>query len=202
MTWECPLCSHFASFTFKKLLRHLSSVHSYDARFNLTCGIEGCPRIYTNFHSYKSHVYRKHREVVDLPEPSMDNSVNGPATPEVPTDLVYDERDVEPQTVSERAEAQKKAEARFLLKAKHLYKISQSSLESMIGDIGEMMEFQMTSVQRDVASILTSRGVTLDNDLRDALSLKPGQPFSGLRSQYQQQQYFREKLHLLVRKFL
>ena len=92
----------------------------------------------------------------------------------------------------------KKVEARFLLKAKHLYKVSQSSLDSLIGDIGEMIELQVAMIQQNVTSILTSRGVSLDDELREAMSLKPGQPFSGLHSQHQQQQYFREKLHLLV----
>lgn len=41
------------------------------------------------------------------------------------------------QTVNEHAEERKNVEARFLLKAKHVYKVSQSSLDSLIGDIRE-----------------------------------------------------------------
>lgn len=119
-------------------------------------------------------MYRKHHEIVDL----LTNSSVDEDIPEAQCDLIGETE----HTVSEHAEEQKKAEARFLLKAKHVYKVSQSSMDSLIGDIGEMMERQVATIQQDVASILTSRGVSLDDDLLKAMSLQPGQPFSGLRS--------------------
>ena len=55
----CPCCgSRFA--TVSVFLTHLRLIHSNEAGFQITCGIQGCPRTYVNFHTYRNHVYSIH----------------------------------------------------------------------------------------------------------------------------------------------
>ena len=46
------------------VLRHIGSVHSHQAGFEVVCGIQGCPRTYKNYHSFLKHLRRKHLEAV------------------------------------------------------------------------------------------------------------------------------------------
>lgn len=62
MLYTCSLCGYFQSGKLCKLLTHISQNHSLDYRFFITCGLENCPQTFRNFASYKSHLYRKHRE--------------------------------------------------------------------------------------------------------------------------------------------
>ena len=66
---SCWLCQSFVSRTLKDVMRHIGAVHSHELVFHTVCGIGGCSRSYTNFFSYninKKHVYRKHRESLDM----------------------------------------------------------------------------------------------------------------------------------------
>ena len=71
MVFKCLLCSSFTSTTYKGVLRHLGSVHTHDAGFHVVCVCADCPRRCNKFHSYKTHLYRKHREMlVDSVKPA------------------------------------------------------------------------------------------------------------------------------------
>jgi hypothetical protein len=58
--FRCPLCSSFGADKFTSVLSHIQCVHSWDPHFSIACGVDGCQVTYRNFHSYKSHLYRKH----------------------------------------------------------------------------------------------------------------------------------------------
>ena len=76
MSWNCSMCSHFAAPTLKAVIRHIGAVHSHDAFFHVYCGIEGCPRTYKSFHSYKKHMYLKHRDILDISQPAIPPPIN------------------------------------------------------------------------------------------------------------------------------
>lgn len=65
-SWKCPLCLFFASRSLKGVVRHIGVVHSHDASFHIVCGLNGCPRSYRNFHSYKKHMFQRHRDVMEV----------------------------------------------------------------------------------------------------------------------------------------
>lgn len=43
----------------------MGTVHAHDPTFSVRCSVGDCPRVYSNYHSYKKHIYKKHREVLD-----------------------------------------------------------------------------------------------------------------------------------------
>ena len=61
-----PLCYSFAARILNGVLRHIRAVHAHEANFHVTCGIQGCPRSYSNYYSYKKHMYQKPREVLEV----------------------------------------------------------------------------------------------------------------------------------------
>ena len=65
--WNCPLCSWFGGLSLKTVLRHVGRVHSHVANFHICCGINGCPRTFRKFVSYRQHLYRHHRETLSGP---------------------------------------------------------------------------------------------------------------------------------------
>ena len=58
----CSLCSSFAAPTFEGVLRHIGAEHIFDSNFHLQCGLDGCPRTFHNYSSWRSHIYRNHRK--------------------------------------------------------------------------------------------------------------------------------------------
>ncbi len=57
---QCPLCHDFSAPTLQLLLQHIGRVHSNSANFRLTCGVNQCQCVYTNFRRYKEHLKKKH----------------------------------------------------------------------------------------------------------------------------------------------
>ena len=66
--YSCPLCSGFHFTAYKLWLGHLRHVHSHDPSFHVTCGVDSCPVTYRNFSTLYSHVYRKHRHMIEVRE--------------------------------------------------------------------------------------------------------------------------------------
>lgn len=61
---HCPRCPFF-SYQLVKVVTHIGLEHSGEPDFSVFCGIEGCANTYTNFSSYKSHLYRRHSAVLE-----------------------------------------------------------------------------------------------------------------------------------------
>ena len=52
----CPLCTAcFASVSI--FLSHLRLIHASEVGFQMSCGLQGCQRTFTNFYTYRNHVY-------------------------------------------------------------------------------------------------------------------------------------------------
>lgn len=58
----CQICNLFGGSTFSAVLRHMGEIHRYDLGLIIRCGIYQCPQTYSNYESFRSHVYRKHRK--------------------------------------------------------------------------------------------------------------------------------------------
>ncbi|EEC00567.1 hypothetical protein IscW_ISCW024064, partial [Ixodes scapularis] len=59
----CPRCPYFSE-QFTRVLTHIGVVHGGEDKFTVLCGINGCTNSYNQFASYKSHIYRCHRDVL------------------------------------------------------------------------------------------------------------------------------------------
>ena len=124
----CWICYKVASPTLKGVVRHMATVHAHDPRFFVCYGIQGCARTYSNFFSFMKHLYRKHRESLDMSGPyvrnssfhgsSEDDEDHGPIS-----DSTFENIDEERPQILSKFEHMKQM-ALFLLKAKEIRKVS------------------------------------------------------------------------------
>ena len=200
MVSKCTLCGWFAAKSLKGVLRHMGTVHAHEAGFYVRCDVHGCPRTYQNFHSYKKHLYTKHREVLDISSSELDieedgaRSSGGNSTPSpCPS---------EPEPDDDRCTSRKKQmreAALFVLKAKHVHKVAQSSLNGVMCDITTMLESTVHRLEKGVMAALGNADAALKMHVNEIFhSQEVSDPFCGLTSEYTQKTFFREEFHLVV----
>ncbi len=206
MRIACWICHKFAAANLLAVLRHIGAVHSRDSCFYTVCGIEGCPRTYRNFFSFKKHVYRHHRESLRNlgapPAPSQGGS--SPDIGDADLDADLDDLDeleseCEDQQLSLTIQEERKQLALFILKSKVVHKISQSALEGLFDDISSMFSRKVEHIHNEVKKILTGTNVQLDLLKEVFQSSMVTKPFAGLETRFQQEKYIGENFMFLVR---
>ena len=59
---KCPLRPIDAELTVGDYTKHLRIFHASKPDFKITCGINGCKRVYNNFATFKNHLYGMHND--------------------------------------------------------------------------------------------------------------------------------------------
>lgn len=191
MVSKCPLCSWFAAKCFKGVLRHMGTCHAHDPSFYVVCNFDGCPQIYSNFLSYKKHVYMKHRELLGLSSLSQGSNTSN--------ELDFDDysgSDSECEDVQSVYSRKKRAAALFVLKSKHVYKVSQTSLDGLMNDFTSMITSTVHYLEKELTDHVDPQ---LKLKIKEIFHSKEVlDPFCGLTSQYKQKAYFKENFHSVV----
>ena len=121
----CPVCFMFAAPSFKAIVRH---VHSFDCNFQV---ISGCPLKYYNFHSYKKHLYRKPRDIMNNSSILDQNFVN--TTFESPD---FDDSSPHTRTLCTTNTLTLKHNAPlFLIRMKQEGKVSKKIMDRLVSDV-------------------------------------------------------------------
>ena len=164
----CWICYKVAYPTLKGVLRHMAAVHAHDPRFFICCGISECSQTYQNFYSFKKHVYRKHRESLELSSfvpVEMDLSfpiVSDDAAGSTDQLEIEDEAATNSVTLTSRLmfEHMKKM-AVFLLKAREVRKVSQTALDGLLADFTIIIQETSQQLKTDVNACLEMNGMNL-----------------------------------------
>ena len=61
----CPLCSCTSLPTISLYLTHIRISHADVPGFKIICGLQGCKRSFTDFLTYRNHVYAHHDTTED-----------------------------------------------------------------------------------------------------------------------------------------
>ena len=194
-SWRCPLCSYFAAPSLKGTMRHIGSVHAHESNFHVICGIQGCPRSYTNFHTFKKHMYQKHRETLEaISTPGLMET-----EPNQSVDFECDSSYTDTETPIVAQQGGKTLSALFLLKTSTVSKVSQVALNDLIGDVSFLLSNTLQSLKDDVSAVLHQKDVEFGNELTPVFE-KPSltSPFQGLHSQFLRRKFYVEKMGLLV----
>ena len=204
MVEVCPLCRAYAAKDLKSLLRHIGAVHSHEAGFFVHCGLQDCPRTCNNFHSYKKHLYTKHREALGL-VPNSTAEVSEDVLMSTYTDLgasfrsVDQHEDSSEDAIVEQAQVEKRAAALFALKSLHVHKVSQSALSGLMADISTMLEYKVSQIEHKVMGVLKDCDSNIKASVRNHFSSQSVvDPFCGLNTSQKQKTYFSDHFHLLV----
>ena len=191
--YVCSVCQNFAASSFDSVLRHIGSIHSCEPNLHLTCGIEGCPRTYTSYRSYRKHLFKKHQEFVETSQASDEQPLNG-----------FDLNDDEPSPPPSDGRLQalttpKHAAALFLLKAKEGHRLSQTALDGVVGDFSEFLTTTVSAFGDAVKECLKDSTVGVETMSRiDNIFHDYKTPFEGLETSYLQQKYYTEFFNFVV----
>ena len=150
--YSCSICKQFSSINTSGSLRHIGVVHSHEANFYLTCGIDGCPRNYHNYHSFRKLVRRHHphyllnlstslqqeNEPENLEEDQRENLTMSDSLGE-PTDGAAVQCKIHVPATPHLQEDEGRSFALFLLKTKVVLSISQRATDEIMNDVTEMV---------------------------------------------------------------
>ena len=203
----CPLCNCSSLPTISLYLTHIRLSHADTPGFTICCGLQGCRRSFTNFLTYRNHVYARHdlNVEVDLGRSlevekesgnegdfdSMEGGTNTTDTPTMTDDLPVVTEDSLPR-----------AAAIWILKARDQHRIPLSVMDTVIGDFRSLYQVSMTACRHKVATTLAEVGVSEDAIASAMVHMDQGSPFTnvfrGLETQHQQLAYFRRHFGLVV----
>ena len=185
--FTCSHCNQFSALKMSSVLRHIGRVHSHDPGFHMVCGINDCPRTFRKYYSFRKHLHRSHPDVF------KDNiRVSNP----VEVEENYHEFEGEAESsIENETDKRLRSSALFLLKAKEIDRINQSSLESLMNDITVIVEQTLDEVE--------ARSTFLTDDARKELSEIVNDPtlrnpFLSLHSEYLQKNQYKNLFGLVV----
>ncbi len=180
--YRCTICQHYAASSVNAVLRHIGTVHSHEPHFRVVCGVDGCPKAYSNYHSFRKHLRRKHSEFILTSRPSITQT----------NEFCSLEEDEEVQD-SDIPCWSKFNSTQFLLKCKEVGQMSQGVLNDLISDITLLVENSLESISSKVRSTLECSNIAVEDvdGLEDALQARCfRKPFEGLESEYLQKKAF------------
>ena len=132
--YVCTICNLFAGKSFSTVLRHMGT-HRFDPGLHILCGINSCTEHYKNFESFRSHIYRKHRDALLTNEPHRDRTPLNPIGGEIPEPHQEDDGSNRTDASSrDDDDTAKKMAAMFLLKTREERKVTQVALDGIIQD--------------------------------------------------------------------
>ena len=193
--FRCPYCNVGGYSSFKKLLSHITLIHSHEPNFSITCG--NCSRSFTNFNTFKTHIQReKEKEKLArlFEEPVGDHFNDDEGAREGSDEDEIDE--------DENTETMTRYLALFLLKTKEQNQISQQALNSILENTSDLVEKNLEELKARIKSCLTANNI----DIRDVEGLNEtmdqpstfSQAHGSLGSEYLQMKYYVESFNLVV----
>lgn len=184
----CSICNCFGGPSLASIVRHIGEIHRHDPGLQIRCGISQCPQTYKNFESFRSHVYRKHRDEL---HPVTRTTTNSPL---LGSEVYTDEEQLVPlQSVTPDPQV---ICAKFVLKAREEYRISQASLNKIIGDLRGMWMLSLEVLKKKIEPLCRS---LLPDDSDAILECFNGHfPLTGLETEYMQFKFYKENFDYLV----
>ena len=186
--YVCTICDKFAGRSFAVVLRHIGSNHRYDPGLRIRCGIKSCPETYTNFESFRSHVYCKNRDELHLDPRETSHPENTSEEFLTNSDHPLGDEICEQSSIVDQVGRLQSSAAKFLLKAKEEYKLSQASVDRIVSSMRGLWEQAMDLLRQQLEPSLPG----IDESLFHTCI------FDGLETQYLQQKYYKENFSYIV----
>ncbi len=170
------------------LLKHIRQAHAHRPGFQITCSLSGCQRTFRSFGAYRNHIYDCHTES-ELTQADYDE--------ETPVDEVE-----YMDTATMEGPSRKKSSAVWILKVQETYKLTQSTMEKLLGDVTGLVQDLLTDLYDEVKFALKQSNV--DDIIIAGLSTLFGNdspfanPFRGLETKHLQLKFYEDEMNLVV----
>ena len=207
---SCQLCElEFPS--IRTYISHIRLVHSNEARFTLVCGISGCTTSLGSFGAFNSHVYRHHRNELDLKEKSINSALplqdnwQENIDPIPVTENECTELHVENNQCSScllvTSESVQQQSAKFILRLSQQHHLSQRAISDIIQKFQEHSEFVAASVSSVIAHKMISQGIVAPGTVPQICHVNDDDIpniFAGLETSYLQENYYMKNFKFVV----
>ena len=179
----------------RQLLNHVFTIHRHDPNFHIYCSY--CMRSYKKLSAYHKHVSRGC--TIPLAEDTITEQRSIlQSSPELPEgDTCEAEQYSDPGVENQAGPAvyQQWHEAWFILSIKEQHVISQAAVDHVISSTTTLVSTILNNITADIHSTDPQELLKIiDQRVCDAKAV-----FSGLSTSYQQQKYFVDNFHLVVR---
>ena len=216
-TWQCQKCQAVYCRLFD-LVGHVRAAHSADCQINLTCQINGCPRMFKNTNTWYKHVRSVHKEEYsnrDIEVSTLQPGGGGVADSGSAADYGGEEDGrsslygndgdshesaMEIGSITSNLVSQDAA-AGMLLKLKEKHKLSQAAVEEVIQVVGIITDHVAVETLSAVKRSAETHGIDMDSPFIKSLPSIPqdvSHPFSSMETAYRQQSYVRNKFPYVV----
>lgn len=189
--YVCSLCNRFRGSNFAAVLRHIGNTHRFDPGFFISCGLRFCPATYTNYESFRSHVYRKHRDELFVesngctPDSHSEEADSSLLDWEGTADISNDEH---PKHSTEPLDDMKLHAAKFILRTKEECKLTQTSVDAVLSSVKGLWGKAMENLRSKLSDYLPEE---IDQSCFSS-------PFDGLETRHLQQKYYQENFNYVV----
>ena len=166
----CPLCPYERTsqlnLNLTNYLKHIKLFHSHQPSFSITCGLDGCLRIFHNFRTFQVHVSAFHSGDPSQATPTYDVTVDdrddiythhsdgdGDISEGNDSDQQGDSGDISLEYLKECA-------ALFLMGLKEKHKLTQVVLQGIIDGVTNLIQGHLSALHTQVCKQLSQSGVS------------------------------------------
>ena len=147
----CNICNLFAGQTYSAVIRHMGN-HHFDPGLSIVCGNDSCVEVYKNYESFRSHVYRKHREVLGSCESTQPKGSILSISSQIGATETRESQDIAMEAEEETMRTDedydpKRSAALFLLKTREERKVTQTALNRIVLDIQGLWKDAMERIK-------------------------------------------------------
>ena len=195
-------------------MKHVFQAHCSESNFHYVCGITDCPHAFktgATYASFLTHCNRKHsnwREILGrklclqfqiFPELD-DHSASSEGQPDVQEPMNLQQYDHSHDLCSSNelltmsSEKVELAAARFLLTLKEKYRLTQASLNFALESVSDIINITSRNIEHAVCQELSESGISPSPSC-----FHTPDPFSNLKTEYQQTKFHRDNFGLIVR---
>lgn len=178
---SCSMCPA-RCLTLALMRNHYERYHKREGNFHVVCQARGCSSVYNNFEGYKTHLRRKHQDILntildeenDVPANAPANNVNDHDAP-MPTDDSHmdDHRDDghadmngAEQNDLVNDDTVRRLNAALLLGTKEIHKLTQRTVDTVIKNTSSIVQNSMELLRGRLSTHLRNAGVE-DPGLQD-----------------------------------
>ena len=174
--YECCICNQHGRRTLSGILRHI--------------GVNGCPRTSSSYEGLRQHMYRYHRDVLNVPATVPEASSSQQEQEEEEEDgYTVEDMQIEPD-FNPSYESTTAIAAKYILKTRDGRKLTQLCTDGIIQDSKIFVQNTVDILKKKLISAIEGSGAT-DTTIAEVHSILDDEtlrnPFAHLDTQYKQE---------------
>lgn len=175
---SCTRCA-FECRTYKRLLLHYRFVHSHELGFTITCGVNGCQRIYSVVKSLLKHMKRNHHlfyntNISKFRASQKDTDISENLTlvdykeddDEYTCNEATEDGEINAKSVETEVDLMKKS-AVFMLSLREKCKLPLNSLPIIVEEFSDMICLQQSEMTQKLEKVMSS--FNIEQDIKDEI---------------------------------